>query len=72
MALKLHLGCGNRLIEGFINIDIRPETNCQIIDDISKLNNFNKESVDLIYVCHVLEHFERNKYVNVLQRWYCS
>lgn len=66
---KLHLGCGFRLLDGYINVDIREETNCDVIDDISKLTSFEKDDVDLIYACHVLEHFTRNEYKDVLKRF---
>lgn len=68
--IKLHLGCGTKKISGFTNIDIREEVNPDLIDDIAQLNNIDNNSVDLIYVCHVLEHFGRHAYMDVLQRWY--
>lgn len=67
---KLHLGCGTKKIKNFINIDIREDVNPDVIDDISKLNSFNDNSVDLIYACHVLEHFGRHEYNKVLERWF--
>lgn len=67
---KLHLGCGEKKINGYINIDVRESIKPDLVDDISKLNNFENESVDLIYACHVLEHFGRHEYIGVLRRWY--
>lgn len=67
---KLHLGCGEKKIEGYINIDIRESVKPDIVDDIGKLNNIQNESMELIYACHVLEHFNRITYKNVLKRWY--
>jgi predicted SAM-dependent methyltransferase len=67
--MKLHLGCGYKKLEGFINVDIRPETNCDIIDDVTNLKSFNDNSADMIYACHVLEHFGRHSYKDVLKRW---
>lgn len=68
--MKLHLGCGNKKIEGYVNIDIREDVNPDLIDDISKLNEIEDNSVDVIYACHVLEHFGRHEYMDVLNRWY--
>ena len=68
--MKLHLGCGNKVLEGFINIDIRPNEGVDIIDDIGILHNIEKASAELIYCCHVLEHFNRFEYKEVLRRWY--
>lgn len=67
---KLHLGCGTKRIENFINIDIRKDVNPDLVDDIAKLNTFENSSVDLIYACHVLEHFGRYEYKKVLKRWF--
>ena len=67
---KLHLGCGNKNIDGFINVDIRPLPQVDLVDNISELNNVKNDSIDLIYACHVLEHFGRYEYMSVLKRWY--
>lgn len=69
--MKLHLGCGSKILDGFINIDIRNDLGANIVDNIAELK-FVKEnnSIDLIYSCHVLEHFGRNEYKNVLKRWF--
>jgi ubiquinone/menaquinone biosynthesis C-methylase UbiE len=68
--VKLHLGCGLKKIEGYVNVDIRPEVNPDVIDNIHELSNISNNSVDEIYACHVLEHFGRHEYIGVLQRWY--
>jgi ubiquinone/menaquinone biosynthesis C-methylase UbiE len=67
---KLHLGCGSKIIPNFTNIDIRPLEGVDLVDDISKLNTIENNSVELIYACHVLEHFGRHEYIDVLRRWY--
>lgn len=67
---KLHLGCGTKRIEGFTNVDIRELPNVDLVDDIVELNTVELDSVDLIYACHVLEHFGRHEYMDVLRRWY--
>lgn len=54
--LKLNIGCGEKKIYGFINVDAREDLKPDVVADVSKLNKtFN--DVDLIYACHVLEHF---------------
>ncbi len=68
--IKLHLGCGDKKLNGYINIDIREDVNPDLVDDIGSLKNINKDSVDVIYASHVLEHFGRHEYINVLSRWY--
>lgn len=68
--MKLHLGCGNKILRGFVNIDIRVDSGCDVVDDISKLSKIEDGSVSMIYASHVLEHFGRFEYINVLKRWY--
>ena len=68
--MKLHLGCGNKRIEGFLNIDVRYQPNVDYIDNIKFLRKTPNNSVELIYASHVLEHFSRWDYMSVLQRWY--
>ena len=54
--IKLNLGCGNRKMHGFINVDAREDVKPDFVADVTKINEqFN--GVDLIYACHVLEHF---------------
>ena len=76
--LKLHIGCGNNKINEFINIDIRPEANPDVIGDAAALP-YGDNSVDLIYSCCMLEHFGKNNnlkffrntsWVDVLKHWY--
>ncbi len=70
MSLKLHLGCGNKHIEGYVNIDIRPMEEVDKVDNIKYLRSFKENSVDVIYSASVLEHFIRWEYKNALRRWY--
>jgi hypothetical protein len=68
--MKLHLGCGDKILNGFINVDIRKSEGVDIISDISKMSMFKKNSISLIYACHVLEHFGRFEYMDTLKHWY--
>ena len=67
--MNLHLGCGNKKLPNFVNVDIVKTDVTDIVDDVSTLKSFNNNSVNLIYACHVLEHFKRKEYKSVLQRW---
>ena len=68
--IKLHLGCGHIRIPGFLNVDILDSSAVDLQDDISKLNKVPDNSVDLIYACHVLEHFSHVEALAVLKRWH--
>lgn len=68
--IKLHLGCFHKKIYGFINVDIRPDVKPDVVDDCFELKNFEKNSVDLIYSSHMLEHASRVDSDKALKRWY--
>jgi len=68
--IKLHLGCFQKKIHGFINVDIREEVEPDVVDDVFKLTKFENESASLIYACHVLEHARPEEAQKALQRWH--
>jgi predicted SAM-dependent methyltransferase len=55
MKTRIHLGCGDKRLPGFINIDSRDSGCADVICDINDLP-FSSGSIDLIYMCHSLEH----------------
>ena len=67
--MKLNLGCGDRKIYGFTNVDAREEVNPDAIADVAKIHE-KFDEVDLIYACHVLEHFNKHQIKDVLDSWY--
>lgn len=69
-ATRLHLGCGNIRLPGFCNVDILVTPVVDVVSDISKLDNFKNNSIELIYACHVLEHFSHEEALRVLKRWF--
>lgn len=56
---KLHLGCYNKKIYGFTNVDVRSEVNPDLVDDAFTLQTIKNDSINLIYTCHMLEHKNR-------------
>jgi len=68
--MKLHLGCGDKHIDGFINIDFRYLPSVDDVSNVGLLRKYKENSVDLIYASHVLEHFSRWEYKTVLKRWF--
>ncbi len=66
--MKLHLGCCNRYLDGYVNIDIKGGT-ADIHADIRNLP-YEAASIDEIYASHVLEHFGRHEFLDVLREWY--
>ena len=68
--MKLNLGCYNRKIHGFTNVDIRADVKPDVIDDVFTLQKFEEKSIDLIYACHVLEHADYVESEKALKRWH--
>ena len=76
--MKLHLGCGDVKIDGYINVDIRSypiyrtksPLSPDVIDDMTELRQFKKNTVSVIYICHAFEHLTRFQYSSALKRWY--
>lgn len=67
--MKLHLGCGKRFIPGFVHIDAVDYPHVDHVATIDNLSFIQTDSVDLIYNCHVLEHFKRRDVDRVLREW---
>lgn len=67
--LRLHLGCGNQHIEGYINIDFRKTKATDLVCDIVKLP-YPDNSVELIETYHVIEHLPRHDLPKTLKEWH--
>jgi predicted SAM-dependent methyltransferase len=66
--MKLHLGCGKKnLGEDWIHIDGSNYPHIKY-HNITKLP-FEDETVDLIYLSHVFEYFDREEVIDVLKEW---
>ena len=66
--VKLNLGCGDRKMYGFVNVDLREDLNPDVICDVTKIHEKFKD-VDLIYACHVLEHFPKKASSHFQTTW---
>ncbi len=69
MEKRLHIGCGNRYIPGFIHIDVRKLPHVDYVTSADKLDMFEDNSADLIYSCHMLEHLRKDELESVLKEW---
>ncbi|GIU68441.1 MAG: hypothetical protein KatS3mg093_328 [Candidatus Parcubacteria bacterium] len=67
--MKLHLGCGWRNFgKDWIHIDGGNYPHV-VYHDITKLP-YNDNSADIIYASHVLQYFDREEVISVLNEWY--
>jgi predicted SAM-dependent methyltransferase len=68
--MKLHLGCGKKYIEGFKHVDLQDFNHIDYKTSVNDLYFAKDDSVELIYAAHILEHFGRNEYKNILREWF--
>lgn len=71
--MKLNVGCGNDLLDDYINIDIRDLTynigqKCFIMADIENLP-FDNGTIEEIRAIDVLEHVSYHKTKKILKHW---
>jgi predicted SAM-dependent methyltransferase len=73
---KLHLGCGESYLSGYINVDLPREahtvmTNVRVdlCADVRELF-FNESSIGVIRSHHIFEHLDRPNAVAMLINWY--
>ncbi len=76
VGLKLHLGCGETYLPGYINIDFPSErhtvqrtSRADIHADIRELR-YPSGAVEEVRLHHVFEHFDRGTAVRLLIEWY--
>ena len=73
--LRLHLGCGEQHLDGYVNIDYPPSEHnvmnvtADLFANITELD-FSPHSVDEIRLHHVFEHFNRVTALALLIRWH--
>ena len=68
--LKLHLGCGERYLPGYIHIDINKFEHIDYYSTIDDLSFFEDSTVDEIYASHVLEYYDIEEVNQVLKEWF--
>ena len=70
LPTKLHVGCGRVYIPGFLHIDIQPAPHIDMVAEADNLEEIADDTVELLYACHILEHFDRWHYKRALAEWF--
>jgi len=69
-SVKINLGCGERPLPGFLNVDIRDIPGIEYPNiDVKNLSCFPDNHADYLYACHVLEHLPRTATFRALCEW---
>ncbi len=68
--IKLHLGCGDKKLEGYINIDAIPTEGSDMMMDVTDLSGIPSGSVSEIFMKSVFEHFYRHQQDQILREYY--
>ena len=69
---KLNLGCGDKILPGYVNVDVvesRAGMRPDVICDLHDLAPFPDASADEVLSVHVVEHFWRWEIADVLREW---
>jgi hypothetical protein len=72
---RLHLGCGERYLEGYVNIDLPSEHHTVLSaqpDELADITRLSRpgQSVAEIRLHHVFEHFDRPTALRLLIQWH--
>jgi SAM-dependent methyltransferase len=70
--VKLNLGCGDKILAGYVNVDVAPSRagkKPDLMCDLHDLARFEDGSAEEILAVHVVEHFWRWEVVQVLREW---
>jgi len=67
--IRVNLGCGEKPLEGFVNVDFREAPHVDIVADARRLP-FEESTLAEIFSSHLVEHFRRHHFAtSVLPYW---
>ncbi len=68
--LKLHVGCGDKYLPGFVNIDVAPDSKADLLLDVDEFHMFSDGRADVIALYHVFEHLHYDQARHALREWF--
>ncbi len=67
--LRLHLGCGEKHLSDYINIDFKKTSATDFVCDYTNLS-FPSQSVELIKTYYMIEHLSKDIFSKALHNWW--
>jgi predicted SAM-dependent methyltransferase len=67
--IKLHLGCGHKHFDGYINMDLWLNEAVDVVGDITKLP-WPDDTANVLESYHVIEHLPHPKVPLILKEWF--
>ncbi|HIH31567.1 TPA: methyltransferase domain-containing protein [Candidatus Woesearchaeota archaeon] len=68
-GLKIHVGCGNSYLQGYLNIDVLEQSAADVVCD-AKTIDFKKNSVSEVLMYHFIEHIDKFEAEKMLEKIY--
>ena len=65
---RINLGSADTKVDGWLNLDILPGPNVDIVGDVRYL--FMQDRPDVLRASHVLEHFPPSEVLYILRTWF--
>jgi SAM-dependent methyltransferase len=70
--IRLNLGCGDKILPGYINVDVvsdRAGNKPDFVTDIRSLKSIPDSFAEEVLAVHVVEHFWRWEVLDVIKEW---
>lgn len=70
--IRLNLGCGDKILPGYVNVDVveaRAGKTPDVLCDLHQLHPFPDNYADEVMAIHVVEHFWRWEVEDILREW---
>ena len=67
---KLHIGCGDHLLDGWLNVDLFPESPIVLHLDATEPFPFGNEEFDFVFSEHMIEHVSYAQGAHMLSECY--
>lgn len=66
---RLNIGRGGKASGNWLNVDIDPALEPDVVDDVRVMAKFKNRSIDEIFASHLLEHIDEKDVIPTLKLW---